>query len=80
MSIWGANMVWAQIGAWDLLAGRWMYLDSRKREISAWIVGPILFVTIFFGPIGFALYALVRLGDHFRGSPEPGADDEALVM
>jgi len=68
-SRWGTNMLWAQVGAWDLLAGRWMYLDSQKREISAWIVSPILFVTIFFGPIGFALYALVRVGLHFRGAP-----------
>lgn len=52
----GATIAWAHFLAFDLLVGRWMYLDSRARQISAWLMAPLLFLTLMFGPIGFLLY------------------------
>ena len=54
--------VWGSAGASDLFVGRWIYLDAREREIHHAIVAPLLIVTIFFGPIGFALYGLILVG------------------
>ena len=59
---WAASLFWAYAGAFDLFVGRWIYLDAREREIHHAFVAPPLIVTIFFGPIGFALYGLVRAG------------------
>ena len=56
----GATIAWAHFLAFDVFVGRWVYLDARERGISAWIVSPILFVVLMFGPLGFALYLGVR--------------------
>ena len=57
----GATQAWLHFIAVDLFAGRWIYLDSRQRDLSIWIVGPLLFMTTMFGPAGLALYLLFRL-------------------
>ena len=57
----GATQAWLHFIAVDLFAGRWIYLDSRARNLSPWIVGPMLFMTTMFGPAGLALYLLLRL-------------------
>lgn len=57
----GATQAWLHFIAVDLFAGRWIYLDSRERGFSIWIVGPMLFMTTMFGPAGLALYLLFRL-------------------
>lgn len=57
----GATIGWAHFLAFDLFVGRWVYLDSRERHISAWLVSPILFCVLMFGPLGLLLYLLVRL-------------------
>jgi hypothetical protein len=54
-----AAIAWAHFLTFDLLAGRWAYLDSRAREISAWIMAPVLLLTFLLGPLGFLLYLLV---------------------
>jgi hypothetical protein len=46
--------------AFDLFVGRWIYLDSQERRISAWLVAPVLFLTLMLGPAGFLLYLAVR--------------------
>lgn len=56
----GATIGWAHLLAFDLFVGRWVYLDSRERNISAWLVSPILFVVLMFGPLGLLLYLVVR--------------------
>jgi hypothetical protein len=56
----GATIAWAHFLAFDLLAGRWAYLDSRERGVSAWLMAPVLFLTLMLGPIGFALYLGLR--------------------
>lgn len=57
----GATAGWVHFLAFDLLVGRWAYLDSRERGVSALLMAPVLFGTFMFGPIGFVVYLLVRL-------------------
>ena len=56
----GATAAWAHFLAFDLFVGRWAYLDSRERNISAWLMAPTLFLILMLGPLGFALYLGVR--------------------
>lgn len=53
--------VWAQVLAWDLLVGRWIYQDSRERRIHPLIMAPLLVLTILLSPIGLPLYLAVRV-------------------
>ena len=57
----GATIGWIHFLAFDLFVGRWVYLDSRTRQITAWVASPILFLILMFGPFGLLLYLLVRL-------------------
>jgi hypothetical protein len=56
----GATIGWAHFLAFDLLIGRWAYLDSRERGVHSLLMVPALFFIFMFGPIGFLLYLLVR--------------------
>ena len=56
----GATVGWAHFLAFDLFVGRWAYLDSRLRGISALLMAPVLFFVLMFGPFGFLIYLLVR--------------------
>ncbi|GAB3909953.1 ABA4-like family protein [Kibdelosporangium lantanae] len=55
-----ATLVWVHIIAFDLFVGRWMYLESRNREIHPLVMAPVLVVTILFAPIGFLVFLGVR--------------------
>src|SRR5262245_854956 len=57
----GATAAWAHFLAFDLFVGRWAYLDSRERSISAWVMAPVLFLILMLGPLGFVLYLGVRV-------------------
>ena len=57
----GATIAWAHFVTVDLFAGRWIYLDSRERGITAWLVSPILFFVSMFAPFGLLLYLVARL-------------------
>ena len=52
--------LWAQIIAWDLFIGRWMYLDSRERDVHPLVMGPLLVVTVLLSPIGLPVYLASR--------------------
>jgi ABA DEFICIENT 4-like len=52
----GATIAWMHFLAFDLFVGRWAYLDSRERGISAWLMAPILFFILMLGPLGFLIY------------------------
>ncbi|MFE6921023.1 ABA4-like family protein [Nocardia sp. NPDC057663] len=52
--------LWAQIIAWDLFLGRWIYLDSRDRAIHPLLMAPLLVGTILLSPIAFPIYLVVR--------------------
>lgn len=56
----GATVAWVHFLAFDLFVGRWAYLDSRARSLSAWIMAPVLFFTLMLGPLGLLAYLLVR--------------------
>jgi hypothetical protein len=56
----GTTLAWAHFVAFDLFVGRWMYLESRRRQYSPWWVSPILVLTLFVGPIGLLIYLVVR--------------------
>lgn len=52
--------VWAQIIAWDLLVGRWMFLDGRDRGMSSLVMSPLLVLTVLLSPLGLPLYLVIR--------------------
>lgn len=56
----GGTIAWAHFLAFDLFVGRWVYLDGRKRTISAWLMAPVLFFTLMLGPIGLLVYLSIR--------------------
>ena len=56
----GATIGWVHFLAFDLFVGRWAYLESRERGISAWLMGPVLLFVLMLGPLGFVLYLAVR--------------------
>ncbi len=56
----GATIAWVHFLAFDLFVGRWVYLDSRERNISFWFISPILFFVLMLGPLGFSLYLVLR--------------------
>lgn len=56
----GATIAWAHFLTFDLFVGRWVYLDSRERGYTAWLVSPLLFFVFMLGPLGFLLYLLLR--------------------
>jgi len=58
----GATIAWAHFLAFDLLVGRWVYLDVRERGISALLMAPVLFLTFMLGPIGYLSYLGLRAG------------------
>lgn len=53
--------VWAQVLAWDLFIGRWIYLDSRERRIHPLVMAPVLVLTILLSPIAMPLYLALRV-------------------
>ena len=56
----GATVGWIHFLAFDLFVGRWAYLDSRERGLSAWFVSPILVFVFMAGPLGLLLYLAAR--------------------
>jgi hypothetical protein len=54
------TFVWAQIIAWDLFIGRWIYLDSRKRGIHPLVSSPLIALAALLSPIAVPLYLFLR--------------------
>jgi hypothetical protein len=55
-----ATLAWAHLVAFDLFTGRWVYLDSRARNLNPWLMAPTLLLTLLAGPVGFLLYLGIR--------------------
>lgn len=55
-----STLLWAQIIAWDLFIGRWIYFDSRKRGVHPLAMAPLLVLTILLSPIAVLLWFAVR--------------------
>jgi hypothetical protein len=51
---------WIHYLAFDLFVGCWEVNDSRKQGINHWLVIPCLLLTFLLGPIGLALYFVLR--------------------
>lgn len=60
----GAATIWAQLIAFDLFIGRWMYL--RGRELPAPLVSVILFLTILLSPFGLVIFLVARSVHRWR--------------
>jgi hypothetical protein len=56
----GAALIWAQLIAFDLFLGRWMFFEARRLGVTSWLVSPILLLTIFLSPVGLLLFLAVR--------------------
>ncbi|MFD3535741.1 ABA4-like family protein [Streptomyces sp. NPDC058664] len=56
----GAGAVWAQIIAWDLLLGQWMYREGRRLSVPPLLMAPLLLLTILLSPVGLPLFLAVR--------------------
>lgn len=56
-----ATVSWLHMLPGDLFIGRWLYLDSRKRDYSPWFASLLLVVTWTSGSIGFVFYLLLRV-------------------
>ena len=52
---------WFHYLAFDLFTGSWAARDATRLEISRWLMAPILISIFLVGPLGLAVYLLVRL-------------------
>lgn len=75
----GTAAIWAQVLAWDLFIGRWMYLDSRERRIHPLVMAPLLLVTILISPFGLPAYLALRRPLTRRRAAEPADARPATV-
>ena len=75
----GATISWAHFLAFDLFVGRWIYLDGRRRSASAWLMAPVLFLTLLFGPLGFLLHLCLRRA-FGRSKPADAGLDPTLTF
>lgn len=56
----GTTLAWVHFLAFDLLAGRWLYLDAGRRGVPHAVVAPALLLTLWFGPVGLLVYLAAR--------------------
>jgi len=52
---------WVHYLAFDLFTAAWQTRDALRLGLSRWLVAPCLVLTFLFGPVGLALYLLLRL-------------------
>ncbi|MFH8793599.1 ABA4-like family protein [Streptomyces sp. NPDC017941] len=58
----GAGAMWAQVIAWDLLLGQWMFREARRLGVHPLVTGPLLVLAILLSPFALALFLVVRAG------------------
>ncbi|MCX4823975.1 ABA4-like family protein [Streptomyces sp. NBC_01142] len=77
----GAGAVWAQIIAWDLLLGQWMFLEARRLGIHPLVMGPLLVATILLSPFALPVFLVVRAVKtrSVAERPEPGTGSSASL-
>ncbi|MFF8291768.1 ABA4-like family protein [Streptomyces sp. NPDC016309] len=68
----GAGAIWAQVIAWDLLIGQWMFLQARRLGLHPLVTGPLLVLTILLSPVGLLLFLAVRAAARRSAPPRPG--------
>ncbi|ANZ19693.1 ABA4-like family protein [Streptomyces noursei] len=63
----GAGAIWAQLIAWDLFLGQWMYREARTLGIHPLVMGPLLILTVLLAPLGVLLFLCLRGTLRLRG-------------
>lgn len=58
----GVTIGWLHFLAFDLFVGRWALFDSIKRGVPWYLTSIALVFTLLFGPFGFLLYFVMRMG------------------
>lgn len=77
----GLTALWAQVIAWDLFIGRWIYLDGRARNAHPVAMGVLLVLAIVLSPIALPLYLLLRpVLTRAPQSETAGVDREAVAV
>jgi hypothetical protein len=71
----GAGAIWAQVIAWDLLIGQWMYREGRRLKVPALVMGPLLVLTILLSPFGLLLFLALREARARRRAVDPARAD-----
>ncbi|MEU9501509.1 ABA4-like family protein [Streptomyces sp. NPDC048196] len=56
----GAGAIWAQVIAWDLFLGQWMYREARALHLHPLLMGPLLLLTVLLSPIGVLIFLAIR--------------------
>ncbi|GAA2690734.1 ABA4-like family protein [Streptomyces lunalinharesii] len=69
----GAGAIWAQLIAWDLFLGQWMYREARALGIHPLVMGPLLVLTILLSPLGALLFLCLRGALRCRAGQRPPA-------
>jgi hypothetical protein len=62
----GAGAIWAQVIAWDLFLGQWMYREARALAIHPLVMGPLLVLTVLLSPLGVLLFLGLRAAVRLR--------------
>jgi hypothetical protein len=56
----GATIGWIHYLAFDLFVGLWVARNADRHGYARWVQVPLLFFVLMAGPLGLALYLLVR--------------------
>ncbi|MCX5389666.1 abscisic acid-deficient protein Aba4 family protein [Streptomyces sp. NBC_00094] len=67
----GAAAIWAQIIAWDLLLGQWIYREGRRLALSPFLMAPLLLLTILLSPLALPLFLALRATRTRNTAPRP---------
>lgn len=67
----GAGAIWAQVIAWDLFLGQWMYREARALGIHPLVMGPLLVLTVLLSPVGVLLFIGLRAAIRLRARRDP---------
>ncbi|MET8685930.1 ABA4-like family protein [Streptomyces sp. NPDC004732] len=68
----GAGAIWAQVIAWDLLLGQWMFHEARRLGLHPLVMGPLLVLTILLSPFALLIFLALRAaidGRYARAAP-----------
>ncbi|MFF4697594.1 ABA4-like family protein [Streptomyces chattanoogensis] len=75
----GAGAIWAQVIAWDLFLGQWMYREARALGIHPLVMGPLLVLTVLLSPIGVLAFIGIRAGVRARARRLPSRGEPSLA-
>ena len=56
----GVTLGWIHYLAFDLFVGLWIAKDADAKGTSRWWQGPVLLLTLFFGPAGLLWWLAIR--------------------